>query len=70
MNIQDALPNTRVIYIPLHANGNMDHPDSEKGTISSSNSKYIFVKFDKQLNKFGWKGTTSQSCDPNDLVVI
>ncbi len=70
MNIQDAQPNTRVIYIPLHANRDKNHPDVERGTVSSANSKYVFVKFDKQLNKFGWEGTTSQSCDPNDLVVI
>jgi len=70
MNIQDAQPNTRVIYIPLHANGDQNHPDAERGTVSSANSKYVFVKFDKQLNKFGWEGTTSQSCDPNDLVII
>lgn len=64
----------RVAYIPLHAHGDIHHPDVEHGTVSSarktSNGEVVFVKFDKQLNQFGWEGTTSQSCDPTDLVIL
>lgn len=63
-------PKTRVAYIPLHANGDLKHKDVERGTVSSTNSHYVFVKFDKQLNKFGWNGTTSQACDPKDLIIL
>lgn len=67
MNLSDIKPKMRVIYVPLHANGDLTHPDVEHGTVSSANDKYAFVKFDRQLVKFGWDGTTSQSCDPTDL---
>jgi hypothetical protein len=31
-------------------------------------AQVVFVKFDRQLEKFGWDGTTSQACDPKDLT--
>lgn len=74
MNIEEFHKEMRVAYIPGHAyeNGKYDptHPDIEKGTVSSVSAKYVFVKFDKQLRKFGWEGTTSQSCCPEDLIAI
>ena len=61
----------RVAYIPLRAHGDLNHDDVEAGTISSINDKgTVFVKFDKQLLKFGWEGTTSQGCDADSLVQI
>lgn len=68
MNLADLSPRMRVAYVPTHANGDMNHKDVERGAVSSTNDKYAFVKFDKQLAKFGWDGTTSQSCRPEDLV--
>lgn len=62
-------PRTRVAYIPNHADGDINHPDVEWGYVSSSNDVNIFVKFDKQLDKFGWEGTTSQSCTPSTLYI-
>ena len=70
MTISDIKPQMRVAYVPLHANGDLNHKDVERGTVSSINAKFAFVKFDKQLNKFGWDGTTSQSCNPSDLQLI
>lgn len=60
----------RVIYIPTHANGDRNHPDCERGLVSSISEcgKHVRVKFDKQVGKFGWEGATAQSCDPSDLV--
>ena len=69
MNIEEARPEQRVIYVPPHAKGLLTHSDCEKGTVSSSNDKYIFVKFDKQVERLGWKETTSQACDPVNLVL-
>ena len=57
----------RVAYVPTHAHGDMNHPDVEYGVVSSTNAKYVFVKFDRQLNRFGWEGTTSTACHPTDL---
>ena len=63
MKLEEIQPQMRVIYVPGHAEGDIRHPDAEHGTVSSVNSMYAFVKFDKQLSRFGWEGTTSQSCD-------
>ena len=62
--------NQRVVYIPTHADGDLNHPDAEYGTVSSTNHLYVFVKFDKQVSKFGWEGTTSQACNPHNLIPV
>lgn len=61
MKIEEVKPRMRVRYIPGHALMDINHPDCEDGTVSSYNYACVFVKFDKQLRKFGWTGTTSQS---------
>lgn len=58
----------RVAYVPTHAE--WDRSAIEYGIVSSTGSRCVFVKFDKQLSKFGWDGTTSQGCDPHDLVAL
>jgi len=70
MTITDCLKGRRVRYVPGHVDGDATHRDCEDGTVSSANHVNVFVKFDKQLAKFGWDGTTSQSCDPRDLVPL
>lgn len=60
MNIKDAVKYSSVLYIPT----------KDIGKISSWNNIYIFVKFNKQIEKFGWNNTTSQSCFPKDLNLI
>ena len=59
-----------VAYIPLHACGDINHPDVEYGKISSYNDRFIFVKFDKQLANLGWEETTAQSCLPESLALV
>ena len=70
IDIKLATPSTRVAYIPGHAFGDMAHPDVEQGIVSSTNSKNVFVKFNEALSRFGWDGATSQSCCPEDLVLL
>lgn len=70
MIASDFHPKMRVRYIPGHAHGNRHHADCEDGTVSSNNGVSVFVKFDKQISKFGWEGATSQSCNPADLVIL
>lgn len=70
MKAEQFTPQMRVAYVPNHAHGNLNHDDVETGTVSSNNGINVFVKFDKQLVKFGWDGTTSQSCSPESLVPI
>lgn len=67
MNLSDIENGQRVAYVPTHAKGNLSHKDVEWGKVSSKNDKYVFVRFDKQVSKFGWEGATSQSCRPEDL---
>lgn len=68
MKLSDAKPGQRVAYIPGVADGDINHEAVERGAVSSANHRFVFVRFDKQVAKFGWDGTTSQSCDPDDLV--
>lgn len=65
MNLSDITPNMRVAYVPSHNKEALEY-----GVVSSKNDKYVFVKFDKQLKKFGWDGTTSQPCNPLDLIKV
>lgn len=53
----------RVLYIPLHAAGDKDHPDVEKGIITSYNEVYVFVRFDTQP-----EDAPGRACDPEDVV--
>lgn len=70
MLIDDVEEGMRVAYVPTHAGFNMSHEDVEHGTVSSKNAANVFVRFDKQVSKFGWEGTTSQSCNPETLVAL
>lgn len=68
MKASEFLHGMRVRYVPGHAFGDITSPQCEDGTVSSNNGKNVFVKFDKQVLKLGWGGTTSQACSPEDLV--
>lgn len=70
MKTSDFKVRQRVAYVPLHADGDVSHPDTELGFVSSVGEKNVFVKFDDQLEKLGWDGTTSQACDPNSLYIL
>lgn len=77
MEIEEAKNTGRVAYVPNHIvpeygkrENMLWHEEVERGTISSYNDKYIFVKFDKQVNVLGWNETTAQSCYPEDLVIL
>ena len=70
MRLEDALPGVPVRYIPGHAHGDLAHPDCEDGRVSSTNEVFVFVRFNKTVAKLGWEGTTSQSCKPEDLVLM
>lgn len=68
VTIERAQPAMRVAYVPTHAQ--WDEAAIERGTISSKNERFVFVKFDTHVSKFGWDGATAQACDPGDLVFI
>lgn len=65
--LEDFKPTDRVVYVPTHAHGDRSHEDCRWGNVSSVNHHCVFVKFDEQVSKLGWEGTTSQGCQPEDL---
>lgn len=67
LRLEDFEPGDEVLYIPEHAKGDREHPDCRWGRVSSSNSSFIFVKFNEQVKNLGWEGTTSQGCLPEQL---
>ena len=67
MKLSDFKPGDRVVYVPNHAFGDKNHEDSIKGTVSSVNGYCVFVRFDQQVEKFGWEGTTAQGCQLRNL---
>jgi hypothetical protein len=58
--LADFKPGERVIYLPIHANGDTNHADAEHGKVSSIGGRYVFVLFTGAL--------FSKAVDPNDLV--
>ena len=60
----------KVLYVPTHAQGDTNHPDCERGVVSSFNFTTVFVKYDCSLGEAitGDEPWTAQGTDPNDLV--
>lgn len=56
----DLIPDFKgapVVYVPMHAKGDVTHRDCESGTISSWNDRYVFVSY---------RGN-SRATEPRDL---
>jgi len=70
MKLSEAKPRLPVMWVPLHANGDVRHKDCETGVISSANDEFVFVKFTPQIAKLGFDGATAQACKPEQLVDI
>ena len=54
--------NDFVLYVPMHAKGNVNHPDCEAGIVTSTNDHYIFVRYGTR--------STSQATRPRDLLKL
>jgi hypothetical protein len=63
-------PGDAIIYIPMHANGDRNHPDCEHGYVHkvSERSETVFCKF---FFRDGTLRTVSnaEGCNPRDLVL-
>jgi hypothetical protein len=53
-------PGIRVCYV--HYIHGREEPTRDYGTISRLTEHYVFVKFDRQVEKLGWENTTAQAC--------
>lgn len=51
-----------VRYIPMHAHGDPEHEDCENGVVTSTNDKFVFVRYGDKVS--------SQATDPRDLSLI
>lgn len=63
--LEDFKEGLRVRYVPTHAEGNPSHQDCENGIVSSTNSKYVFVKYIKN----NVLQETSAATLPEDLIL-
>ncbi|KKK77026.1 hypothetical protein LCGC14_2857760 [marine sediment metagenome] len=62
----------RVLYVPLHAQGDIKHQDCERGVVSSTNDRVVFVKYDNQMciMATGDEPYTAQATEPDDLTLL
>lgn len=70
MTIEQIKPEMRVLYSPALEIMAGDYKCIQIGEVSSKNDQYAFVKFDKQVKRIGWNGTTAGACDPGDLAKV
>ena len=70
MKTSDFKKGDKVKYIPTHANGDRKHKDCENGVVSSTNNKFVFVKYDNAMciMTTGDEPYTSQATKPEDLI--
>lgn len=66
MNLDEAKPGTRVIYVP--EGEGLDHPDCLPGTIVRVERGYVFVKFDLCVKRVGERRATPMGNRPEWLV--
>lgn len=71
LTINDFEHGMSVTYIPNHANGDINHPDCENGVVSSTNDKFVFVKYNNGdcVIKTGDEPYTAQATKPENLVI-
>jgi hypothetical protein len=62
LNAADFKPGDWVVYVPTHANGDSDHPDCERGTVTSigETSGLVFVRYGAELH--------AKATGPADLI--
>ena len=60
---------TQIIYIPLHAKGDENHPDAQAGFVTSVRGNTVFCRY--WSKKTGQLRTTanSEGCDRQFLIV-
>lgn len=61
MTALDFKEHAPVIYVPNHARGDVNHPDVERGVVTSVNDTYVFVNFPP--------GSGSKACYPHNLLL-
>ena len=65
MKIEEFEKGQYVTYIPLHAKGDRNHKDCERGVVSSWNDEYIFVRYFRN----GKLQYTAEATKIEDLII-
>lgn len=62
----------RVLYVPTHAHGDLDHPDCKRGVVSSVNDWWVFVKYDNAMCTMttGDEPYTAAATSHLDLIIL
>lgn len=55
----DFYPGQLVRFLPNHAAGDREHPDCENGRVTSTNDRFVFVRFGQSEG--------GQACNPDQL---
>ena len=60
----------KVRYVPNHANGDVHHKDCQNGVVSSTNERFVFVKYDNAMCTMttGDEPYTAQATKRENLV--
>ena len=59
MEIHNIYIGMKVLYVPDHAQGNLQHKDIEPGIVTKKNTDYVFVQFGGDVQ--------SKACSPKNL---
>jgi hypothetical protein len=60
---------TQIIYIPRHANGDENHPDCERGFVTTAKNDTVFCRYwRKDLTDLRTKANSEAT--PIDMIVI
>lgn len=55
-------PGDEVAYVPNHAHGDTNHPDVERGVVTSINPYFVFVRYGSE--------TGAKATSPHDLMLV
>ena len=69
-NVSDFKHGDKVRYVPSHAHGDAKHKDCQNGVVSSTNEKWVFVKYDNSMciMTTGDESYTAAATNPEDLI--
>lgn len=74
MKAEDYIQGDEIIYLPGHADGNIDHPDCERGFVTSIRNGTVFCRFFAKNGHSDFYGlrtvANSEGCNPVDLRFI
>jgi hypothetical protein len=45
VNMYSLKPGTQILYVPMHARGNENHPDVEEGFVTSHKGDVVFCRY-------------------------